>query len=101
MAKKDSRPSGKKPQKQPQIKPTPASSQPPVRESSQRSALKTARITSKKPAQPNEDDKEIQPPPGVFDDRDEHNDFEGDHARNSPTKNGRRADNKVSRSLIH
>lgn len=98
MARKAQKPAAKKTQKQPQSKPvlTRPESQVP---SSERSALKRAHILPlKKSVQHNEDDDESHT--GIFDDRDECNDFEGDHARNSPRKNGRRADSKASDSVI-
>lgn len=97
MAKKVTKSSGKKPQTRLQTKPAPA---PQVQASSQRSALKTAHIVvPKKSAQRNEDE-QAQAYTGVLEDRDECKDFEGDHAHNSPKKNGRRADNKASYILF-
>ncbi len=59
------------------------------------SVLKGACVVAQKMAQ-NTDDEDKQAPPRIFDDRDEYGDFEGEHARNSPKKYGRRADSKAS-----
>ncbi len=93
MAKKNLNPTTKKIQHLPQSKPNSTSHE--FQAAWKRSALKSARVVAKKPVQ-DVDDEDKQAYSGIFDERDECRDFEGDHARNSPKKNGQRADSKAN-----
>ncbi len=93
MAKKSLNPTMKKIQHLPQLKPNLTSHESQV--ALKWSALKSARVVAQKPVQDvgNEDKQTYS---GIFDERGECRDFEGDHAWNSPKKNGQWADSKAS-----